>query len=256
MSESGHREVMDLRVDQSCDFSAEIAALRELGADKFDPVRLHYLQVLALRVSAQQGPVKHIMETKLAQALLAFKARFALAQAEAKEAIDQITPQHPQGAVDLQQLLKAGDVRGVRQGIASLKKSTPPASLGELTRYMAQHSPAPADGGFDGHAGLRPELKTTHYFRNTWAKLSVEKRVTQALDQAPKNAGPINAHMLVLRSLALMREVSPDYLNRFTSYVDTLLCLDQGDEVKPAKAKKVAEGDSPKKMKTPRSRAR
>jgi hypothetical protein len=44
--------------------------------------------------------------------------------------------------------------------------------------------------------------------------------------------------MLVLRSLALMRELSPDYLHRLTAYVDTLLCLDQWDQQKQATAKK------------------
>ena len=43
--------------------------------------------------------------------------------------------------------------------------------------------------------------------------------------------------MLVLRSLALMRDISPDYLNRFMSYADTLLCLDQGEKDKLVKEK-------------------
>jgi hypothetical protein len=38
--------------------------------------------------------------------------------------------------------------------------------------------------------------------------------------------------MLVLRSLGIMRDVSPDYLNRFMNYVDTLLCLDQAGQAK------------------------
>jgi len=71
--------------------------------------------------------------------------------------------------------------------------------------------------------------------------------VTQALGQAPKNAGPINSHMLVLRSLALMREISPDYLNQFTSYVDALLCLDQYD--------KEAKSSKPMAKKPPRLKA-
>jgi hypothetical protein len=48
----------------------------------------------------------------------------------------------------------------------------------------------------------------------------------------------MNSHRLVLRSLALMREISPDYLTRFTAYVDALLCLDQNDKDKPAKTTK------------------
>jgi hypothetical protein len=76
---------------------------------------------------------------------------------------------------------------------------------------------------------LVPSSKPCGYFRNTWSKLSVDRHVTQAIEQAPENAGPLNSHRLVLRSLALMRDISPDYLNRFVSYVDTLLWLDQAD---------------------------
>jgi hypothetical protein len=103
---------------------------------------------------------------------------------------------------------------------------------------------------------LRPDLKATRYFRETWSKISVDKRVTQALTQAPKNAGPINSHNLVLRSLALMRDISPDYLNQFTSYVDTLLCLDQCEKAKQTPAKLVADADSRPKTKPRRARSR
>ncbi|WP_114973565.1 DUF2894 domain-containing protein [Rhodoferax ferrireducens] len=213
-------------MNETVDFSGDIASLRQLGADQFDPVRLHYLQVLATRASAHQGPVKRILDAKLAKALVTFRERFEQAQRDTKDTV------------------------------APSKESDPRASLGELVRYMAQHSPDHVEGGFDGDVGLRRELKTTRYFRNTWSKLSVDKQVTQAIKQAPKNAGPINSHMLVLRSLALMREISPDYLNRFTSYVDALLCLDQCDKEKQVTAKKAADAASSKKLKTPRVRSR
>ncbi len=63
-------------------------------------------------------------------------------------------------------------------------------------------------------------------FRQQLGKISVQKQVNQAIAQAPQNAGPINSHMLVLRSLSLMRDISPDYLSRFMGYVDTLLSLE------------------------------
>ena len=66
----------------------------------------------------------------------------------------------------------------------------------------------------------------TSWMAAPWSRLSAEKQVVQALGQAPKNAGPINSHVVALRSLALMRDISPDYLNRFMCYADTLLCLD------------------------------
>ena len=237
MNASEHCGIPDARMDQSVDFSLKIEALRQAGAHQFDPVRLHYIGTLARRAEGHQGPVKRILHGKLAQALAAFGKRFEQAQSDAKDAIANTAPQYPQAQADLQRLHQTGDFRAVAKRIATLQSSDSRASLGDLARYMAQHSPEPVDAGFDGNMGLRAELKTTRDFRNTWSKLSVGKRVTQALDQAPKNAGPINSHMLVLRSLALMRDISPDYLNRFTSYVDTLLCLEQSGRDKPINAK-------------------
>lgn len=253
MKDPGHSASQAAPVDQSGDVSAALAALQQSGADKFDPVHVHYLQVLAKRAATQQGRVKHLLDNKLALALATFKERLERARIDAKGCIAEIAPQHLNAAAELQPLLDAGDFKGVRHFIASLKTRVPRASLGDLARQMAQHAPEQTDAGFkgivDGLAGLRPELKATRYFRNTWSRLSVEKRVVQALHQAPKNAGPINSHSLVLRSLALMRDISPDYLNQFASYVDTLISLDQGDQVKAVSSKKAADGNHSEKAK-------
>jgi predicted lipoprotein len=60
--------------------------------------------------------------------------------------------------------------------------------------------------------------------------------------------------MLVLRSLATMRDISPDYLSRFTSHVDTLLSLDQCNKEKQASAKKAAGSESGQKPKNRRAK--
>ena len=203
MTEAEHRESSVSQEDSPVDFQLEIEALRLLGAAQFEPVHFHFLAVLAQRTQAQQGPVKRILAAKLALALDAFKARFEQAQTD------------------------AGQV------IAPLESADARTSLADLSRYLTRQPPAQGAGRLDEAMGARTELKSVKYFRNTWSKLSADKQVTQALVQAPKNAGPINSHMLVLRSLALMREISPDYLNRFVSYVDTLLCLDRRDVEKP-----------------------
>jgi DUF2894 family protein len=109
-------------------------------------------------------------------------------------------------------------------------------------RRLEQHSPENAVVQAEKHPEenneARFELKTIRRFRNTWSKLSADTQVAQVLAQPPKNAGPLNSHMLVLRSLASMRDISPDYLNRFMSYADTLLRLDQCEKEKPVSAKK------------------
>jgi hypothetical protein len=238
MSKTDHNETGDAAPDPTIDFSALIASLRMAGADRFDPMRLHYIDVLARRGMAHQGRIKCMLDGKLAQALGAFKERFEQAQCDAKETIARTAPQFPHAADDLQRFFIAGDFKGLSRFVATLKTSEQGASLAALVRQLEQHSPENVDVRLEGNAGSRFELKTIRRFRNTWSKLSADKQVTQALDQPPKNAGPLNSHMLVLRSLALMRDISPDYLNRFMSYADTLLCLDQGEKEKLGNAKK------------------
>lgn len=227
-----------------------LESLRQLGADRFDPVRFHHLEVLARRASAHQGQVKQLLDGKLAHALAAFKERFEQAQTQARHAVDQVAPQYPQAAADLQRLLQRGDVAAAKQGLAKLNNRPHGTPLGELTRCLAQHRSPEAETRSSGHAGLRRTPASTQFFRATWAKISVDKRVTQALDQAPKNAGPINSHLLVLRSLALMRDISPDYLNRLTAYVDTLLGLDGLDQQKSALPRKPPDIEIAKKKKS------
>ena len=54
------------------------------------------------------------------------------------------------------------------------------------------------------------------------------------MSRTPDNAGPLNSHALVLRSLALMRELSPDYLQRFLAQLDTWMWLEDLGQ-RPAK---------------------
>ncbi|MCY1378726.1 hypothetical protein D9M69_663850 [compost metagenome] len=96
-----------------------------------------------------------------------------------------------------------------------------------------------------------PELKTLSYFRSTWSKLAADQRVTQSLAKVPKNAGPLNTHHLVQRALTLMRDLSPQYLQRFMAHVDALLWIEQVNAA--AEAARVARTESPRK--SSRSRA-
>ena len=103
---------------------------------------------------------------------------------------------------------------------------------------------APAQGGLGGAGqGTRQgptELSSVARFRETWSRVSADKQVEQALVRAPENAGPLNSHMLVLRSLTLMRSLSPDYVRRFMSHVDTLQWLDQASNQPKAPVTKSA----------------
>jgi hypothetical protein len=72
-----------------------------------------------------------------------------------------------------------------------------------------------------------PALRSAQRFHETWSRISAETEVTKAEKRAPDNAGPLNSHKLVLQTLGLMRQLSPDYLRGFLAQAETLLWLDQ-----------------------------
>ena len=84
-------------------------------------------------------------------------------------------------------------------------------------------------------SGDSQELKAVHHFREALQRQHADKLVTQAIMDAPESAGPLNPQKLALRSLAIMREESPEYLARFVSYVDTVFWLERLDLSPPAK---------------------
>lgn len=77
------------------------------------------------------------------------------------------------------------------------------------------------------NTGPWPPLRSAQRFANTWARVSADQTLRRATQRAPDQAGPLNSHRLVLHTLDLMRQLSPDYLHRFLSHTDTLLWLDQ-----------------------------
>jgi hypothetical protein len=74
------------------------------------------------------------------------------------------------------------------------------------------------------------ELKSVGRFRESLLKRNADKLVTQAIENAPENPGPLNPQILVIHSLATMRDLSPHYMHRFVSYIDTLLWLEQANK--------------------------
>lgn len=174
-----------------------IQALRQSDAHLLDPISLHNLEALYRRASAYEGSVRRILDTKILQLAHAFTTRAA-----------QTRPPGTSVAVDKD-------------------KTVPNDALKDLVRDLAQSSePDRLHPTQEQCPRPTTELKAMAYFRNTWSRLSVNKRVQTALENAPHNAGPINSHIVALRTLELMRDISPDYLNRFMTHIDSLMLLD------------------------------
>jgi hypothetical protein len=91
-------------------------------------------------------------------------------------------------------------------------------------------SVAEASGASDplhvGGTPIRQELKAVRAFKASSQKREVDSRVTQAIEESPENAGPLNPQRLMVRSLSTLRELSPAYLGRFVTMIDAMLWLE------------------------------
>lgn len=179
---------------------ALMARLQSAGAESADAVGWHYVRTLAERASAQSGPVQELLHTKLRQSLKEMQTRLAqqTLAAEASRLTDALQTQH------------------------STRSPTAASPLALLLRDMGSST---IDQPARPSQGSPPESPRVRQLRQQLRRIRVEKQVSRAMASGPQNAGPINSHMLVLRALGLLRDISPEYLHRFMVHLDTLLCL-------------------------------
>ena len=246
MSESRHAEMLHSQRDEEKSLLSQHASLRKEGAQRLDPARFHYLDVLSQRMDTAPGEVRRILKGKLKVALADYGERFRQAQKAASDDLASLSARHPELARELQRLFAAGDFGGMRRLGAQSALNRHCVLLAQLNQYIQNvkqgginHRPESGLGSsLVSDREASSEMASVRRFRQAWSRNVAEDQVDQAVVRGPVNAGPLNSHMLVLRSLALMRKLSPDYLRRFLSHVDTLLWLDQvNQKLTPAKAK-------------------
>jgi hypothetical protein len=77
------------------------------------------------------------------------------------------------------------------------------------------------------------ELASALRFRRVWSNTRAQDSVALAAAQRPANAGPLNSQVLMLQSLDLMAQLSPDYLRRFVAHAESLLWLQEAAGKRP-----------------------
>ena len=176
-------------------------ALRERGAQRLDPVRFRLAESLARRAGAHAGAARRVLDDKLAVLLQTIADVVAAASQQAAAGV--AAPRPRRGA------------------------------LGELADHAARQKSAPGPTTLSREAApdsVGADARTLQFFKRTWSRLSADQRLAQSRASLPDNAGPLNSHHLVHRSLTLMRELSPEYLERFVCYIDALQWLEQANE--------------------------
>jgi hypothetical protein len=222
------------------DLQNRLAALRASGADRRDPVRFVTLEALARRATAQPESIRQPLLTKLN----AMADQLATSPTQATQTSAECPTPSP-----LTELLTYINQHAHAQPSATQAANESAAPQGNSLAAAVNPKFRPnSQTAAGGRSRQGPELKSVAYFRNEWSKLSTEQQLTKTLAQAPENAGPMNSQHLVLRSLQVMRDIAPDYLQGFMSYIDTLIWLEHVDAAKRAAARSTGgEGETRKR---------
>lgn len=169
---------------------ARLQAWRTHGADRMDPVRFAFLEALASRTHVQQGEARRLLDARLSGLIASY----------------------------------ADDLNGwSSRSIGTLTPSRDASALRALVASLQQRTPT--DGPDAPPPGQAPAALDEA--RRVWTQVRTDSQLRATLDDLPADAGPLNSATLVHRALHLMREVSPDYLQHFIAYTDTLSSLEQ-----------------------------
>ncbi|MDY4283347.1 DUF2894 domain-containing protein [Xanthomonas sp. LF06-19] len=203
-----------------------LAAWRAEHAERLDPLRFRFLEALARRTEAQQGKARELLEQKLSALLDAYAAALAAAPqsaGDAEAAVRAMQP-GPLGALLAQSRHAAVAIRAGNDHGANLEAN---GEASTATDAIDTELPAPSPLPTAAARLTAPQLPAVEDARRLWTELRSRSQLRQSLQPAPADAGPLNSGVLVHRALALMRTLSPGYLQHFLSYVDALSWLQQ-----------------------------
>jgi hypothetical protein len=198
---------------------AQLEAWRERGADRLDPVRFRLIEALERRAASHSGEARRLLDARLSELMAEYAALDVHVQPE----------------------------------VAPARKRTPGA-LGQLVADLESQAPAKSGQPVRDGKTLNVSPELIDYFRATWARARAGQQLREAQVQVPQNAGPLNSSSLVHRSLSLMRELSPGYLQQFLAYADALSWLEQLSPLDVAPSKEAPRATAAKK--STRSKAR
>ncbi|MGY2487197.1 DUF2894 domain-containing protein [Cupriavidus sp. CP313] len=201
-------------LDVAADIRAQLDAWQASGADQADPVRFRLMEALARRSGGHSGAVRGLLDERLRGLVAAYAAIVQRYTGQDSDAADGAAPSTPTSSPIASAL---GTL------VHDITARARPA-VAVASNDARSHTPVPAHAP-QSDAPLVDAL--ADYFRETWARVSVEQHFRLSLERVPENAGPLNTDHLVHRSLSLMRETSPEYLRHFLSYVEGMSWLEQ-----------------------------
>lgn len=223
----------------SAAIAAELLAMQSRQEDEFQPARFSHMHRLLRRAERASAGVQQILLKKLMVLITEYKED--LTQAKNLHAQEPIAGQAQQHSPRQQR---------ARHLLRTLRRDLSAPSLTELTvdsaqalddemhasEQAAQLSQLELPIKEDRTPAHRRELKAVRRYRQIAAQQKTESMVNRSLIARPQNPGPLNPHMLAIKSLTSMRDLSLPYLNRFVSYIETILWLEEEREAELKKA--------------------
>lgn len=216
----------------------KIDALKQQGEHLYDPVRFCVIESLAHRAATQRDSVRELLETKIQRALDTYQANCTAlltheqTVAPCKEKELALMPTLSALAA-LRELLSgsAGVNQTSSQDASSvvIKNFTQQLVDQEQQLYQQSHQPHPQvkNSTSDSVPFTASTLKSSVAYQQYQQKKRVDKFIDTACSETPENPGPLNPEILAIRLLNNINALSPEYINRYVGYFETLQWLQQ-----------------------------
>jgi hypothetical protein len=235
----------------ACELESKLTALKQIQANNFAPARFVYIATLLAKAQTAKQSVSEALKQKVESALSSYQQDFNNAHLKAQTLAEQIIEQHPKASAQVQLLMLNCQFDELDK-LANKQQHIEPSLFAALNNYINQEQDQAVDNPQESFSDMlnlieskavmnsqRPsqqtaisktnkaaELKSFNSFKQFKEKYDTDKLVEQMITLRPENLGPLNPHMLLIRSLESLRELSPQYLSRFVTYIDAILRLE------------------------------
>ncbi len=193
----------------------QLDALSEQWRDNPQPLALQTAKALLQRAAREREPVA---------ARLVQRARQCLDAVGSPAMSERLAPESLSDLTALVSALRHDAGQAQTPVLSKLEKQIEEQNLKLLGEEPASATAAVAETCEPETDGLRAAQK----FERNQQRHAKRKAVAIALERRPENPGPLNPHMLAVKILSELQDVSPDYLERYVSFVDALVSLEAG----------------------------
>jgi hypothetical protein len=204
----------------------------------YDPAQFCLLESLLARASTSEAGIRSGLLAKVESGLQRLAADFLSTRNVCADRLAQLEKLEPELTAAARVLYEQGEYRHALREIARQHNPLPAACVTDATapagenELQLQPAASLAEAIQQQQQELFPrghsdELRSAQRVREVLLKQNAGSLIQQARQKAPSESGPLNPQHLALHSLVTMGELSPQYLQRFVSYIDTLSWLEE-----------------------------